>query len=272
MSRASLNANATHCRDLIRKNDPDRFLLAELAPPDMRPALWALAAFHWEVARIPDLVSEPMLGAIRRQWWREAWGEIAQGRPRRHPVVEALTDAHSAYGFDLNLVEGILEGRDGEQDGPPADLAALVYQCERIDGSLAMLQASVLGDTPAATACHVGTAWGVIGSLRALPQSMRRGGHHLPEALLGSHSVRMDRLNPQRPPPGFAKVVDSVAQAAEVRLASTGRLSPMFRGYRQMALMYRDRLAKAGWNPFDPKVNARTAGRAWRLLRIKVGL
>ena len=40
-------------------------------PPPARPFLFALYAFNHEVARVAETVREPMLGAIRLEWWRE---------------------------------------------------------------------------------------------------------------------------------------------------------------------------------------------------------
>jgi phytoene synthase len=41
------------------------------APAPRRVLLFALYAFNAEVARIAETVREPMLGAIRLEWWRE---------------------------------------------------------------------------------------------------------------------------------------------------------------------------------------------------------
>jgi phytoene synthase len=41
----------------------------------------ALILFTHEVARARQAVSEPMLAAIRLQWWREALDEIFSGKP-----------------------------------------------------------------------------------------------------------------------------------------------------------------------------------------------
>ncbi len=272
MSRAVLTPAALHCRDLIRKADPDRLLLAELAPADRRPALWALAAFNWEVARIPERVSEPMLGAIRRQWWRDAWAQIAAGQPRRHPVAEALAEAHAATPFDLALIETLLEAREAEHDGPPADLPALVRRAEETGGVLAQLEAAALGLESAAGARHAGTAWALIGNLRGLPQHLSHGRHQLPESLLAEHAIRLDRLDAAAPDGGFLEMIGSIAGYAEARLDETGRLPPLFRGYRRLTRLYGRRLRRAGWNPFDAGINTPTAGRALQVLGVRLGL
>ena len=58
---------------IARDGDPDRALAALFAPRESRADLLALIAFNVELARIAEQVSEPELGAIRMQWWREAW-------------------------------------------------------------------------------------------------------------------------------------------------------------------------------------------------------
>jgi len=53
---------------------------------------FALYAFNYEVARVRESVSEPMLGQIRLQWWRENIAAAFAGEaPRDHPIVAALT-------------------------------------------------------------------------------------------------------------------------------------------------------------------------------------
>ncbi len=52
-------------------NDRDRFQTALFAPARHREALFALYAFNYEIARVRETITEPMLGQIRLQWWRE---------------------------------------------------------------------------------------------------------------------------------------------------------------------------------------------------------
>ena len=55
----------------MRRHDRDRYQTALFAPADRREALFALYAFNYEVARVRETVTPPMLGQIRLQWWRE---------------------------------------------------------------------------------------------------------------------------------------------------------------------------------------------------------
>lgn len=51
--------------------DRDRYLSVLYAPEDKRGALATLYAFNAEIARIRDLVHEPLPGEVRLQWWRD---------------------------------------------------------------------------------------------------------------------------------------------------------------------------------------------------------
>ncbi len=83
-----------YCQGMVRRQDEDRWLAAGYAQGDAKRRLLALYAFHIELKNIPAAVSEPPLGEIRLQWWREGLQEIRDGkRPRAHPVVEDLAAA-----------------------------------------------------------------------------------------------------------------------------------------------------------------------------------
>lgn len=81
----------SHCAEYVRKEDYGRYLATLFVPAGMREAHFTLLAFHAEIARIPAMVSEPVLGHIRFSWWREALEELYAGAPpRKHPVVQAF--------------------------------------------------------------------------------------------------------------------------------------------------------------------------------------
>ena len=82
------------CGEIVRTGDPDRFRTALFATPEAREHLFALYAFNLEIAKIAPMVSEPMLGEIRLQWWREALDQIyGDGPVRAHEVTTPLAVA-----------------------------------------------------------------------------------------------------------------------------------------------------------------------------------
>ena len=74
----------------MREHDPDRYLATLFAPADAREALFALYAFDHEITRVRRMVSEPVAGLVRLQWWREALDALAADQPPAHPVVAAV--------------------------------------------------------------------------------------------------------------------------------------------------------------------------------------
>src|SRR3954466_5773874 len=80
------------CEATVRRADPDRYFAALFAPAEKRPLLFALYAFNHELARIGEVVHEPMMGEIRLQWWRETLEGAREGKPRTHDVARAMAE------------------------------------------------------------------------------------------------------------------------------------------------------------------------------------
>jgi len=117
-----------HCERLVRAHDKDRYLASLFAPADRRPYLFALYAFALELARVKMLVKEPMAGAIRLQWWREAIEGLRAEEAAANPVMSALQDAARQTGVSLAPLTAAVEAREAELHGtPPIGAAATVF-------------------------------------------------------------------------------------------------------------------------------------------------
>ncbi|MEZ5842139.1 MAG: squalene/phytoene synthase family protein [Hyphomicrobiaceae bacterium] len=96
-----------------RAYERDRYLAALLSPRAVRDDLIVIAAFAGEVARIPASVSEPMMGEIRLQWWRDALAlETPSGHdatPSGHPVADAMRDLIERHDLDTTALNGLLD-------------------------------------------------------------------------------------------------------------------------------------------------------------------
>lgn len=134
------------CAELVLRGDPDRHATARLAG-DRAARLFPLYAFNLEVARIPSVVSEPLLGEIRLQWWRDAVAEIFDGKPpRRHEVVAPLAEAIEAAALPRALFEQLLDARSYDLAGPAfADRPLLDAYLDGTSGALTRLAARALG-------------------------------------------------------------------------------------------------------------------------------
>ena len=140
--------NVAFCRALAKTEDEDRYLSALFAPIEKRADVFAVIAFGCELAATPRKVSEPMLGEIRLQWWREAIDEVFAGTPRKHPVVEALSEAVARRSLARTELEQVVDAHTGAlYDDTPTDLGARGATADHIQGGLMRLIACVLCGT-----------------------------------------------------------------------------------------------------------------------------
>src|ERR1700676_258417 len=93
----------SHCEKLVREADRDRFLATLFAPAERRGALHALYAFNIEIARVREVVREPLAGEIRLQWWNDAIDGRAAGEAAANPVAAALLAAMARYQLPAQL-------------------------------------------------------------------------------------------------------------------------------------------------------------------------
>jgi phytoene synthase len=138
-------------RDAARAGDIDRYLSALLAPRRVREDLIALTAFLGEVARIPAVVSEPMMGEIRLQWWREALAAASAGAATGSPIADALGRVMQRHALPEGLLQSLIDARGRDLDieqgprvlaGGMPDLGGYLLATE---GAAFRLSARVLG-------------------------------------------------------------------------------------------------------------------------------
>lgn len=274
-------ADAAYCRDQVMRYDRDRFRTVLFAPARYRDDLCALYAFNLEVAKIRETVSEPMLGAMRLQWWRETLDAAYRGEPRRHAVAAPLAGLIGARGLTRTHFDRLLDARAGDMDDAGFDtMAAMTAYAEDTAGTLLSLAQEVLGasdDGTATVARHLGAAWALTGLLRALPYRLRQGRGTLPADLLTRHGVEPRTLRAFRADAPVRAAVAEVAGAAAARLGearAAARAVPV-RARSPLLLapltdIYLRRLRRAGFDPFDPGVAASVPfamlHMAWRRL------
>lgn len=116
MVSMSENANAPDWRALsqfVRRIDEDRWISSRYAPSGPRQAMTGLYAFNYELAKVRTIVSEPGLGAIRFQWWRDALDEIEAGKPARaHDVARAVADLVQREKLSPATLRRLIDGHE----------------------------------------------------------------------------------------------------------------------------------------------------------------
>jgi phytoene synthase len=186
-------ANARHfgredraVRDLVRSGDIDRYWSALYAPRTLRSDLLALYAFNLEIARIPALVSEPMVGQIRLQWWRDAIDLASSNSRSGNPIADRLAAAIRRHDLPKARLQAMVDARRFDlYSEPMASLAALTAYLDETAGALFALSAQVLGGHGEAVekaSGAAGLAYGLTALLRAAPIHAAHGRSFLPLA------------------------------------------------------------------------------------------
>lgn len=255
----------SYCAREVRRFDNDRFLTALFAPVDRREDLFALYALNLEVAKTREVVSEPTLGLIRLQWWRDTMDKVFAGTPPKHEVAEPLARAVARHSLDRALFDRLIDAREADlEDEPPATLDCMANYAEVTAAPLTQLALQIL-DVRAEAAMqagrHVGIAWALTGLLRAVPFHAQAHRTHLPMDLLRRHGVNQQKLYDLKPEPGVREVVRAVADRARVELEEARRLRREVPKQATPALLpaaladlYLGALSRSDHDPLAPRV------------------
>ena len=238
-----------HLAASARAADHDRYLCALFAPPGARAALFALILFNAEIARVVEVVSEPMLGQIRLQWWREAINEIYQGSVRKHEIVEPLARAVRRHNFTRSYFDRLIDAREMDlAAAPPGDMAALENYAEESAAPLISLSLEVMGadaDALSELARHTGIGWALLGLMRALPHHAAQGRALLPGGIPAREEV-----------PRIVETIGDMARQHIDKARALRRRAP--RDVKRATLpavladAYLCRLAACGYDPYHP--------------------
>lgn len=158
------------CEATVRRADPDRYFSALFAPAEKRPLLFALYAFNHELARIGEIVHQPMIGEIRLQWWRETLDGAREGKPRSHDVARALAELFARTSLPMRVVAEMIDARAFDFSPETfSDEAACDAYLDTTSGNLMRLAAAVLAPdrTFDELAREGGIAYGLAGLLRS---------------------------------------------------------------------------------------------------------
>jgi phytoene/squalene synthetase len=266
---------------LLARHDPDRRLAALFAPPDLRARLFTLYAFSHEVSKIPDTVSEPVIGEMRLAWARDAAADLYAdpAKVRRHDVYEALADLRSAPGAPtLDELIALIEARAADlgQGAFPDEDEREAY-VDRTAGLVMRLAARLaepgLSGQAQEAVTAAGRLWGYAGLVRVFPALCAAGRPPLTEAEMrqaGLSEAQARRgLNPEAALKARAALAAKARDAGEAletaRAALPASVFPAV-GYAGLARLY----LKMKTGPYaalsEPALIARQASLAWRSL------
>ncbi|MGQ0527610.1 MAG: phytoene/squalene synthase family protein [Alphaproteobacteria bacterium] len=203
----------SYCGKTVREHDPDRFLLSLMAPASAREALWALFAFNYEIARARETVSEPLLGRIRLQWWREALQRIYEDiAPPEHPIVTELAWAISLYNLPMVDFETLIAVREFDmEDKPHGDAQSFLDYADKTSTPLTKLCMRVIGGDPDHPSVKiVSVNYALAGLLRAAPFHESQGRRFMPvDACV--HNIAAHFTREVRTPSRYLKAMQKLA-------------------------------------------------------------
>jgi phytoene synthase len=256
-----------------RSRDWERFICALFAPAERRQAVFAILAFNAELARTRSVVTEPILGQMRLQWWRDALARVfddAGKVPVGNPLLAEFAAAIHRHHLPRPVIEAMIDARSADlEDAPHEDLEALLAYAGATSGGVTELTLHALGayqSTGQGTAethatirragAQLGTAWALIGLIRASDALAGEGRTFLPrrqlsQAGLSPESVIAGEFSD--PLAGLLQLISGIASQYIMDCrALRGQLpkacAPAFLP-AGLAWRYLQRLRRVGYNP-----------------------
>ncbi len=251
--------------EAARAGDEPRFLAALCAPPERREPLFALVALNLELARIPVTVSEPMLGEIRLEWWREALEDLFErGKAAGHEVIAALAAApppDPAPLYEMVEARRLALAPGGLSE---SDLDAFLAGTA---GALMRAEVQALGGGAKAeeAAALAGWAEGAGRLVAALPAMMAEGSAPFDEKAAREGAALRARLAALANE-GLARLARARAMRREVPRAARAPLLSVHVAERALLAAL-----KPGYDPFAPEAPSPFRLRAGLLARAALG-
>ena len=276
------------CGAALRESDRDRWLACLFAPEAARPHLFALYAFNAEIARIRSVVTQPILGEMRLQWWIDALdfleGAEPRGDLRAHPVADALLATVESRGLPRQVLLDALDARRFDlYDDPAPDMAFLDRYCDETCSALFALASHIIGgsgggdgagEAEALAARHAGRAFALVGLLRALPWHVAQRQCYLPGDLLARHGLTAGNFFAREKNPAITAALaelrtlarDHIGEAKHslLSLPKSGR-----EAFRLLTLpeLYLREMERRDYDPYLTLVDVPLWRRQWALWR-----
>jgi phytoene synthase len=229
---------------------------------------------------VREIVSEPLLGEIRFQWWRDALeGAANAGEAKTNPVAAALLDTIARFDLPkaplLELISARGRGLYGE---PIESVTTLEAHTEATCSNLLRLAALILDGAEAAAsrdaALHAGIAYGITGLIRALPWQRARGQVFIPVEILQAHGANRDDFAAERASEAVLAAIADLRAVARAHLDIFYAKLPGLPDKSRPAFLpvclcepYLRLMEKPGYEPFKAVIELPQWRRQWILWR-----
>ena len=260
------------CADAVRRSDRDRWIASLYLPMAARSHVHALLAFALEIARVRDTVSEPMLGEIRFQWWRDVLTTRSAGG---NPVALALLATIERCRLEPDRLLALIEARSFDlYDDPMASVDAYEAYARATSSTLFDLTAAILepGFPTHRATDEAGRAYAITGLLQALPWQVMKGQLFLPLDVLARFQLPAEDIMAHRMSPALGLVLNDLRARARVHLEAMRAAlpdcpAPMACLPAFLCEPLLARMETPGLNPFETPVTLAPWRRQWTLWR-----
>jgi 15-cis-phytoene synthase len=284
MSSSEENSQAAEfCADLVRSHDFPRYASSLFVPAQQRRALLALYAFNVEISRVRELVSQPLPGEMRLQWWTDMLAGTGHGGVEGNPVAAELKLAIRNWRLPVERLSRLIEEHQFDlYNDPMPTMAALEGYINDTFSTLFSLGAAIAGwQSPEIEhlARHAGLAQGMAHVVIALPLDSSRRQLFVPLQLLESHGSGIPEAFSGTESPGLRTALNQLLGSAQGHLDTAfGLLESVPPDVRPvflpLALVARDlqRMSRADINLFAPRTASRlrTLWILWRASRSRL--
>ncbi|MGJ5180509.1 phytoene/squalene synthase family protein [Bradyrhizobium oligotrophicum] len=277
MSETGSQSDAAFCASLVREHDFDRYAATLFVAPDIRRALLSLYAYNVEVSRIRDLVSQPLPGEVRLQWWHDALTGHEHGGVEGNPVAAELLLTVQRFALPVERLTRLIDEHQFDlYNDPMPTMAALDGYLGDTRGALFALAMQIVAPPFAESdhlAHHAGIALGILQVIASLPRDSAHRQLYVPLDLLVRHGVSQKEMFAGKAMPAIQAMLTDLRGEARQHLDHTlmlaGETPPAVRPVLlPLALVRRD-LAQAerrAGDPFQPQPRSRLA-TLWTLWR-----
>ena len=257
--------NFSHCAEVVRTLDRDRYLATLFAPAARRDALYALYAFNCEIERVREAAREPMPGEIRLQWWREVLEGGRESEAAAHPVAAALQETIGRYKLDASRLVALVDAHTFDlYDELFATLDDLDNHAALTEAVVFSAAAKILGAEGFAVDTlvrHAGIGFAISRQLVRLPLQAARRKIYIPREVLERHAVTPEsifaREDTEQLKASLAELrrharrqlQAAAMEAGEVPISISPALLPLATVVPQLR-----RMERRGYEPFAPDV------------------
>ena len=271
-----------YCLNIVKRHDPDRYLLSLFAPSKHRAALWALFAFNYEIAKTREVVSDTTIGLIRLQWWRDAIAEVYEGKlVRQHEVVTPLAQVIKSYDLPRELFDNLIYAREFDLEGvAPTNIEGLMKYCEYTSVPLFQLALHIIGqngtnDTGAVdeskgndtTVVSISKRYALVGLIRSVPYMFSKRRNLLPHDVLHDCDLSEKKIFDFNDMSGLDKVIQTllVDEDKAQDMLNAKSTSKFLRKVTHMTALYEAQIKSVDYDVFDARLRLPPKFMALRL-------